>query len=206
MVFHDMLTAAGVPVRNVYGYTIRLVDKNGSLRFGKADIIGRAMHEWNEYYDEVLGWTLADPTFDAGRTEFRFFGKCPAREPHLAMYYGEIAKRYISTNPDAVWTKTAELRRSEYVDEDESSENLLEVTTRTEYEADLLTGYADTLGLSFTVNRFADAFSLENGKDFNIPPGYVVGIDDFGDLRIVGNSLNICLRFNGGGAFRLSFG
>jgi hypothetical protein len=205
-VFHDMLTAAGVPDRKVIGYTLRLVDKNGALRFGDADITGRAMHEWNEYYDEILGWTLADPTFDAGGTEFRFFGKCPAREPHLAMYYGEIAKRYVSTNPDAVWTKTATLRRSEYVDEDTQSENLLEVTARTESEKELLTGYADALGLSFTVNRFADEFSLANGRDFNIPPGCKVTPDDFGDLNITGASVNILLRFNSNGAFRLYFG
>jgi hypothetical protein len=202
--FCDLLTDEEIRYRKVYGYALRLVDKNGDLTFGKSDITEKSMHVWVEWYDDESGeWIFCDPTFDAGKAEFEFFGKCPENSPHLAMYYDFIPLRYVSANHDITWTKTVTLYRSEYIDADENAENLLEAMARLENEVVILSEYAESKGLTFTLNRAANMFSLQNSCDFFVPPSFSITVDDFGDLNITSGNTNIRMQFSKKGAMRL---
>lgn len=169
-VFYDRLTALGVEVRKVYGYTVRLVDKDGLLTFGTADISHRDMHVWCEFYDDERGeWLSCDPTFDAGNTEFEFFGRCSANSPHIAIYYDSPSSRRHTMNADLEYMKSVKLTRSTYTDDDAATENLLERSQRNENEAALVSKYAAERGLSITLNSNADCFRLINGAELQVP-------------------------------------
>lgn len=204
--FCDLLQEEDIECRKVYGYAVRLADRNGNIMFGEADISETAMHVWCEWFDPAGGdWIFADPTFDDENTEFRFFGKCPADSPHLAMYYGELPSQYISWDyRDTVeFTRTAKLKRAEYADNDPQTENLLERTERLENEQRILAEYAASKGLKFTINRDASGFSFNTGTAFNMPPDYRLSVDEFGDLRVDGDGGGIRMQFAQDGAFRL---
>jgi hypothetical protein len=205
--FWDLLAEENIKCRRVYGYTVRLVDdETGELTYGKDDISEKNMHMWCEFYDPDSGeWIFADPTFDDENTEFRFFGKCPADFPHLAMYYGGVPSRYVSWEyRDSVKiTQTVVLRRAEYTDKDAETENLLERLRREENETVTLASYAESKGLTLTIGRNATCFSIDDGKNLNIPPDYMLFVDEFGDLCVTGDGRNIRLQFAPGGAFRL---
>jgi hypothetical protein len=205
--FRDLLAKENIKCRRVYGYTVRLTDSGtGELTYGKADVSHEPAHVWCEFYDPGSGeWIFADPTFDDENTELQFFGKCPADSPHLAMYYGGMPSRYVLRDYlDAVdITRTVVLRRAKYADKDANTENLLERLQREEDEACILAGYAESKGLTLTIDRNAAYFSLDNGANFNIPPDYTLFVDEYGDLCVTGGGRNIRLQFAPGGAFRL---
>jgi hypothetical protein len=202
--FHDLLTAAGIPDRKVYGYAIRLVDKNGKLTFGESDITDFSLHVWNEYYDEKLGWTFVDATFDRDKTKFEFYGKCPERSPHLAMFYNEIPARYLTNRSNIKWSKTAILRRFEYVDTDVENENLLDITTRIETEAEIFSEYAKATEMPVTLNRNTETFSLNDTSQLYIPPNFRITIAENGGLIVSSEIYNINLQFSKSKSFNLN--
>jgi hypothetical protein len=210
--YYDLLTEAGIECRKVYGYSIRLVDSDGNVTYGESDISGFNLHVWLEWYDPDSDmWVFTDPTFDDENTDFRFFGRCPDDSPHLAMYYGGLPKCYISWvhRDDVEITRTATLKRAEYTDADEGTENLLERMERLESEAAVLAEYAASKGLTFTIDRDTAGFSLSNGRHFAVPPDRTLYIDEFGDLCIdagpscVSGSRSIRFQFAPSGAMRM---
>jgi hypothetical protein len=207
-VFYDRLTELGVEVRKVYGYTERLVDKDGKLTFGSADISHRDMHVWCEWYDDERGeWFFCDPTFDAGERDappnaFAFFGKCSANSPHIAMYYGSPMLRKYTMNGDLEYTRTARLTRSAYTDDDTATENLLERGQRNEDEAALIAKYAAERGLSISLNRNADRFRLLNGSEIQVPSDWRVMVNNnTGELMFEGGNRTIRVSFAGNGKY-----
>jgi hypothetical protein len=202
--FHDLLTAAGIPDRKVYGYAIRLIDINGNLTYGESDITDFLLHVWNEYYDEKFCWTFVDATFDRSKIEFEFYGKCPERSPHLAMFYNEIPARYLTNRSNIKWSKTAILRRFEYVDTDAESENLLDITTRIETEASIFSEYAQSTEMPITLNRNAETFSINDTSELYIPPNFRIAIEGNGGLIVSNEIYNINLQFSKNKSFNLN--
>ena len=76
--FTALCRASGIPARVVNGYT----DPTGTgeifqLAPGDALSLSGYRHAWVEFYLEDEGWLPADPTFETGTGNFRYFGSLP---------------------------------------------------------------------------------------------------------------------------------
>lgn len=204
--FSSMCRIAEIPCREVYGYAVKIVDGDGELTYGTIDASTYDMHVWNEFYDEISGWAIADATFDTGKSEFEFFMQGNEQTPHLAMFYDTMPILMASTGnggEHTVWSKKITITRSEFKGKYSQDKNALAAYCRIEAENKELEQFFAEQGTSFQINRLTDELSW-SGNALNIPSKYKVIIRKPDIIEISYNEkLLLRWQFGKNGAWRL---